>query len=157
MFQWEHDRYTVLLMGDVWTCRDLERRVVAPMMFWWLQAHDGRLACAAFQHCWYCGYRPMPAQPALCFDHIFPAHYATTPLVPCCLPCNRRKGHRTPNEVRGQSHLDGYWFERGIFARSPLGYTLCENFRGFRAMLARFLIGISPIYKYDNGEERKHG
>jgi hypothetical protein len=143
MLQWNQDRTVVLLMTDVWTRRHLERRIVGQVMWWWLQRHDRRIALAALHHCWYCGHVPTTIEPRLCLDHVFPSHYVTTPLVPCCLPCNRVKGVRTPNEMRPWRRFGGYWFERGIFVQSPLGYVLLEDFTGFRGLLAHFLMEAS--------------
>jgi 5-methylcytosine-specific restriction endonuclease McrA len=51
--------------------------------------------------CQYCGHRFPPAQ--LTFDHVLPVarggQKAWDNIVTCCIPCNRRKGDRTPEEA----------------------------------------------------------
>jgi 5-methylcytosine-specific restriction endonuclease McrA len=51
--------------------------------------------------CQYCGHRLAPAQ--LTFDHVLPVarggHKGWDNIVTCCIPCNRRKGDRTPEEA----------------------------------------------------------
>jgi 5-methylcytosine-specific restriction endonuclease McrA len=51
--------------------------------------------------CQYCGSRFPPSQ--LTFDHVVPVarggHKGWDNIVTCCIPCNRRKGHHTPEEV----------------------------------------------------------
>jgi 5-methylcytosine-specific restriction endonuclease McrA len=51
--------------------------------------------------CQYCGHRCQPGQ--LTFDHVVPVarggHKGWDNIVTCCIPCNRRKGDRTPEEA----------------------------------------------------------
>jgi 5-methylcytosine-specific restriction endonuclease McrA len=51
--------------------------------------------------CQYCGHRFAPAQ--LTFDHVIPVaragHKGWDNIVTCCIPCNRKKGDRTPEEA----------------------------------------------------------
>jgi len=51
--------------------------------------------------CQYCTRRLPPAQ--LTFDHVVPVarggQKGWDNIVTCCIPCNRRKGDRTPEEV----------------------------------------------------------
>jgi 5-methylcytosine-specific restriction endonuclease McrA len=51
--------------------------------------------------CQYCAQRFSPAQ--LTFDHVMPVarggHKGWDNIVTCCIPCNRRKGNRTPEEA----------------------------------------------------------
>ncbi len=51
--------------------------------------------------CQYCGRRLPPAQ--LTFDHVVPVarggQKAWDNIVTCCIPCNRRKGDRLPEEA----------------------------------------------------------
>lgn len=51
--------------------------------------------------CQYCGHRLPPTQ--LTFDHVLPVarggQKAWDNIVTCCIPCNRRKGDRTPEEA----------------------------------------------------------
>ena len=51
--------------------------------------------------CQYCGRRFPPSQ--LTFDHVIPVarggHKGWDNIVTCCIPCNRTKGDRTPEEV----------------------------------------------------------
>jgi hypothetical protein len=139
MESWLQDRAVVLMMGEYWTRRHLDRRIVAPMMTWWLQTHEIGLKDNFLEQCWYCGHMPESTQPRLCLDHAFPDYYDSTPLVPCCLTCNRIKGAYTPNEIRQRRSLGLYWFESVTLATSPLAYAIQEDFRGFRSLLAHYL------------------
>jgi 5-methylcytosine-specific restriction endonuclease McrA len=51
--------------------------------------------------CQYCGERFSPAQ--LTFDHVIPVarggHKGWDNIVTCCIPCNRRKGDRFPEQA----------------------------------------------------------
>lgn len=51
--------------------------------------------------CQYCGHRP-PSQELTC-DHVIPrsrgGRTEWSNIVTCCVPCNRRKGGRTPSEA----------------------------------------------------------
>src|SRR5229473_2917883 len=51
--------------------------------------------------CQYCGRRLAPSQ--LTFDHVIPVarggHKGWDNIVTCCIPCNRRKGDSTPEEI----------------------------------------------------------
>ncbi|HJS56981.1 MAG TPA: HNH endonuclease [Vicinamibacteria bacterium] len=51
--------------------------------------------------CQYCGERFSPAQ--LTFDHVIPVarggHKGWDNIVTCCIPCNRRKGDRLPEQA----------------------------------------------------------
>ena len=51
--------------------------------------------------CQYCGDRFTPGQ--LTFDHVVPVarggHKGWDNIVTCCIPCNRRKGDRVPEEA----------------------------------------------------------
>jgi 5-methylcytosine-specific restriction endonuclease McrA len=51
--------------------------------------------------CQYCGERFSPSQ--LTFDHVMPVarggRKAWDNIVTCCIPCNRQKGDRTPEEA----------------------------------------------------------
>ena len=51
--------------------------------------------------CQYCGHRFPPSQ--LTFDHVVPVarggHKGWDNIVTCCIPCNRRKGDRLPEEA----------------------------------------------------------
>jgi 5-methylcytosine-specific restriction endonuclease McrA len=51
--------------------------------------------------CQYCGHRFSPAQ--LTFDHVVPVarggHKGWDNIVTCCIPCNRRKGDRRPEQA----------------------------------------------------------
>jgi len=51
--------------------------------------------------CQYCAQQLPPAQ--LTFDHVVPVarggHKGWDNIVTCCIPCNRRKGDRTPEEA----------------------------------------------------------
>ncbi len=51
--------------------------------------------------CQYCGHRLPPSQ--LTFDHVIPVarggHKGWDNIVTCCIPCNRRKGDSTPEEI----------------------------------------------------------
>ena len=51
--------------------------------------------------CQYCGHRFPPVQ--LTFDHVIPVarggHKGWDNIVTCCIPCNRRKGDRTPEQA----------------------------------------------------------
>jgi 5-methylcytosine-specific restriction endonuclease McrA len=54
------------------------------------------------QHrCQYCGGRFPPGQ--LTFDHVIPVarggHKGWDNIVTCCIPCNRKKGDRTPEQA----------------------------------------------------------
>ncbi|MCM2258601.1 MAG: HNH endonuclease [Vicinamibacteria bacterium] len=54
------------------------------------------------QHrCQYCGHRFAPVE--LTFDHVVPVarggQKGWDNIVTCCIPCNRRKGDRTPEEA----------------------------------------------------------
>ena len=53
------------------------------------------------QRCQYCARRLAPSQ--LSFDHVVPVarggHKGWDNIVTCCIPCNRRKGDHTPEEV----------------------------------------------------------
>jgi 5-methylcytosine-specific restriction endonuclease McrA len=52
-------------------------------------------------HCQYCGHRFSPAH--LTFDHVIPVarggHKGWDNIVTCCIPCNRKKGDRTPDQA----------------------------------------------------------
>ena len=51
--------------------------------------------------CQYCGEKSSPSQ--LTFDHVLPVarggQKGWDNIVTCCIPCNRKKGDRTPEEV----------------------------------------------------------
>jgi 5-methylcytosine-specific restriction endonuclease McrA len=51
--------------------------------------------------CQYCGHRLPPSQ--LTFDHVIPVarggHKGWDNIVTCCIPCNRRKGDNTLEEI----------------------------------------------------------
>ena len=51
--------------------------------------------------CQYCGRKLPPSQ--LTFDHVIPVarggHKGWDNIVTCCIPCNRKKGDHTPEEI----------------------------------------------------------
>jgi len=78
-------------------------------------------------HCQYCG-RRYPPQELTC-DHVIPRSRGGWAgwdnLVTCCVECNRKKGHRTPEEaglnlIRHPSSPSWYWgFQSRFSDRRP--------------------------------------
>jgi|SRR5215831_13711190 len=134
------DRLAVLLSLDQCTVRDMDRGVIRALMRWWVSRASLHVQALIQQHCWYCGQLHEPRTHRLSADHAFPQYYASTPLVPCCRPCNSQKRHLTPQQYRRFHPRGVFWFEWSDLALSPLGCALREDVRGFRTLLTAYLI-----------------
>jgi hypothetical protein len=134
------DRYALVLMDGRRSVPHMDHDMVQTLMQWWLRMQPPLLQHWAQRFCWYCGREPQMHAPSFCSDHAFPDAYAWTPLVPCCLRCNSRKGHATPNESRHRWPGNVYWFEGVGLAASPLGCALREDITGLRAVVFWYLL-----------------